>query len=265
MIPCLALAAALATATPGSTIAVTGACPATVVVPARVWSPPITVDASAATVTNVTVAHVSGLTWTGGTFDGGGTVASGFAISNSDHVTVALGRFTNYRRNAIGLGPEANDSRITGNVISRSGSDGIDVALSRRVMVDHNVCMDFAPTPLAHPDCIQLWSRPTNAPTADITITDNIAVGDMQGFDGYNHVRPDATGKLVDDGGFDRIVVQRNFAMVNDPAAISLYSCRSCDISGNIVRQYPGAAHYSKITVVGNVGWTMGVNDTVAR
>ena len=86
--------------------------------------------------------------------------------------------------------------------MTRIASDGIDVSLSRNIVIDCNACTEFRPAPGAHPDCFQLWSRPAAPPTADIVITSNSAVGDMQGISLFNHVRDGtndggATGSTV--------------------------------------------------------------------
>lgn len=241
---CANAAAALTIAAPGSTVTLTGACTTTISVVGRAWSPPVTVDGTAATLAGVALNKVSGLTWRGGSFDGGGTAAGGFVVWNSDHVTLSGATFTNFRRAAVGLGPEANDVHVSGVVITRSGADGVDIGLSHRVQVDHVICMDFTPTPGAHPDCIQAWSRPTNAPVADLTITDNVAVGQMQGFSLFNHVRG-----TVDDGGFDRVTIARNLVIGSEPDGISVYTCRGCTVTGNDVRTMPGAAHVAHLYV----------------
>ncbi len=181
---------------------------------------------------------VSGLTWRGGAFDGGDTERNGINVYTADHIVIDGATFRHFTRNGIGLGM-VSDARIVNNTITDSGSDGIDVAMSRRVVLDHNRCVDFHPTAGAHPDCIQLWSRPTAPPTADIAITNNEASGDMQGFTMFNHVRPDDEGKPTDDGGFDRITVENNVARVTNWHGIAVYSCRHCLVRHNRVESLP--------------------------
>lgn len=203
----------------------------------RQWSPPITVDATAAHLRGVQLLEVSGLSWHGGVFDGGDVERSGIGATG-DHVTVDGTTMSHYTRNGVGMG-KMSDARITNNVFTDMGSDGIDVALSRRVVIDHNRCTDSHPTPGAHPDCVQLWSRPSDPPEADITITNNVAIGSTQGFTGFNHIRPDANGTPTDDGGFDRIVIENNTAKVSYYHGISLYNCRKCVIRNNHVETLP--------------------------
>ena len=207
----------------------------------RHWSPPVTVDASAAQLRAVRLTDVSGLTWHGGSFDGGDVERNGFAVNVGDHLTVDGATFRHFVRNGIGVGT-LNDATLTNNVFTDMGSDGIDIALSHRIVVDHNRCTGFHPTPGAHPDCVQLWSRPEQPPTADIVITNNDADGDMQGFTAFNHARPDATGKTVDDGGFDRITVENNHARVTTYHGVTLYDCRRCVVRHNRVESLPNAA-----------------------
>lgn len=209
-----------------------------VMVKQRQWSPAVTIDATGARIRAVKLFEVSGLTWHGGFFDGGGVERSGVSVNVGSHLIVDGTTMSHYLRNGIGIG-KVSDARLTNNAFTDMGSDGIDVALSRRVVIDHNHCEDSHPTPGAHPDCVQLWSRPTDPPEADITITNNVAIGATQGFTGFNHIRQDADGKPVDDGGFDRIVVENNTAKVSFHHAISFYDCRDCVIRNNHVETLP--------------------------
>lgn len=217
----------------------------------RHWSPPVTVNATLAHLRRIQLFDVSGLSWRGGAFDGGGVERSGIGVTVGDNLIIDGTTMTGYARNGVGLG-KVRDARVTNNVFTNMGSDGIDVALSRRVVLDRNRCENSVPTPGAHPDCIQMWSRPSDPPTADITITNNIATGATQGFTGFNHIRPDRDGKPVDDGGFDRIVIENNTAKVGYYHAISLYNCRKCIVRNNHVEtmfnpDYPRVRAWIKI------------------
>ncbi len=228
------------------------------------WSPPLTIDASAAQMAQVAFNDVSGLVWHGGTFDGKDTIHTGWSAGTSDHVTIDGATMRHFTRNGIILG-NVSDARITNNVIADSGADGIDIAMSRRVVIDHNECRDTAPTPGAHPDCIQLWSRPTAPPVADITITNNKATGDTQGITMFNHIRGG-----VDDGGFDRIRVENNTISVKQWHGIAMYNCRDCVIRNNRVDTIPNGrikawiktVDSSNVKACGNVasGWSRSVD-----
>lgn len=228
----------LSSARPGEAITLAPGDYAAIDVRHRQWSPPITVDAAAARLRGVQFWDVAGVIWHGGAFDGGDAVRGAFGLTESSHITVDGTTMTRFTRYTIGL-QNSSDVRLTNNSFTDMGSDGIDIALSRRVLIDHNVCAASHPTPGAHPDCIQMWSRPTAPPTADITITNNTATGMTQGFTGFNHVRPDASGKDTDDGGFDRIVIENNTAKVGYYHGISLYNCRKCAIRNNRVETMP--------------------------
>lgn len=201
------------------------------------WSQPVIIDATAATLRSVRLNDISGLTWRGGTFDGGEAERYGLNVQFSDHIVVDSVKFSHFLRNGLNIG-SVSDGRVVNNSFFDSGSDGIDIALSRRIVVDHNRCTDFHPTPGAHPDCIQLWSRPTAPPTADIVISNNQAIGDMQGFTMFNHVR-----NGVDDGGFDRITIENNLARVTNYNGIAVSACRQCIVRHNRVESLPNPAY----------------------
>ncbi len=194
----------------------------------------------------ITLTQVSGVTWTGGTFEGRATGLFGFASDHSDHVTIQGATFHNYLRNAVNFGPEVNDSKISGNAVSRSGADGFDVAMSHRVTIDHNVCTEFSTTDGSHPDCIQLWSRPTDPPVSDIVITGNSMIGAMQGISLFNHVRDG-----VDDGGFDRITITNNSILNNSANGIAVYDCRGCTVRSNTVNSLPNYLNRAQLYVSG--------------
>lgn len=217
----------------GDTITVAAGDYAPILLRSKTWSPPVTVEAAAGRFAGIEGRRISGLTWRGGTFDGKREQRNGFKIEVGDHIVVENTTMTGFLRNGIGFG-NVSDARIAGNTFSDGGSDGIDVALSRRVVIDGNQCRNGQPTPGAHPDCIQLWSRPTAPPVADITITNNTAYGDMQGIGLFNHVR-----EGVDDGGFDRIRIENNDIKVKQWHGIAVSSCRDCIVRNNRVEALP--------------------------
>lgn len=217
----------------GDTITLAAGDYAPVRVDSKKWSPAVTIEAGAARMTQVALNDVSGVIWRGGTFDGKDTVRTAWSAGKSDHITVDGLKFSHYLRNGVVIN-ESSDIRLVNNLISESGSDGFDIALSRRIVIDHNECRDATPTPGAHPDCIQLWSRPNAPPVADVTITNNTISGDTQGITGFNHVRGG-----VDDGGFDRIRVEDNHVTVKYWHGITFYNCRSCIARRNRVDTMP--------------------------
>ena len=211
----------------------------------RDWTPAITIEAGNAHISSIELRDVAGLTWHGGIFDGKETIRSGFNAFRSQRIIVENGRFSHYLRNGIGFS-EGSDARLIGNNFSDMGSDGIDIALSRRVLIDGTKCHDFRPTPGAHPDCIQLWSRPSAPPTADITVINTVAAGEMQGVTAFNHVRDN-----VDDGGFDRIIFASNDIRISFAQAVSLYDCRDCVARDNYIDTWENPHNRARLVVMG--------------
>ena len=240
------LQALLDNAAPGAVIRlVPGDYPA-IRIGRRDWSPVVTVEAGSARLRGVVMRDIGGLSWRGGIFDGENAVRSGIHITRASRLSIEKASFARYLRNGIGIS-EVSDARLIGNNFSEMGSDGIDIALSQRIFVDGTRCHDFKPTLEAHADCIQLWSRPTAPPTADITIINTVAAGDMQGVTAFNHVRHG-----VDDGGFDRIILANNDIRITYAQALSLYDCRDCIARDNFVDTWPQAHHRARVVVQGN-------------
>lgn len=240
----------IASAAGGDTIRlVPGAYP-NLTIKKRRWSPALTIDASAATVAGVSIVASSGISWIGGAIVGTvapGTVAKGYgftANTDSSNISVTGVHFSDLK---LGVGFDRVDGgRIANNWLTRMSSDGIDVSLSRNVVIDRNACTEFAPGPGAHPDCIQLWSRPTIAPTADIVISNNSAVGRMQGIGMFNHVR-----NGVDDGGYDRIMIRGNTVLNTFANGIAVHDCRGCTVRDNDVNSLPNYENRAQLYVRG--------------
>ncbi len=212
-----------------------------IVIKNRQWDQPVIVDASAAQLQSVELRTVNNIVWRGGSFDGASTERYGFVARASQNVAIENGRFSHYFRAGI-VFDHVSGGRIAGNLFSNMASDGADVALSDHVVIDGNECRDFLPAPLAHPDCIQAWSRPTVPPTSDLTITNNRMTGLMQGISLFNHVQGG-----VDDGGFDRIVISGNIVRVSYPNGISAMDCRGCTIRDNVVDGVAGGSVRAKL------------------
>ncbi|MGI4876631.1 MAG: hypothetical protein ACRYG4_04025 [Janthinobacterium lividum] len=243
---CTTFAAALTAVAPGGTIVLTSATPCpSIAVTGKSYKPGIVVDATAATLTSVALNGVVGLSWHGGNFDGANKTSTAWSAGTSSFVGVEGATMRNYLRNNIIIG-SSSDFRVVGNWMSRSGADGIDIALSRRGVIDGNLCSDPDTTTGSHPDCIQLWSRPEQPPVSFITITRNMAFGLMQGINGFNHVRGG-----INDGGFDNITVADNLIAVAMPDGIYFTDCRNCSFKGNHFYTPHGAAHWTNFTING--------------
>ncbi|MBW8812445.1 MAG: right-handed parallel beta-helix repeat-containing protein [Caulobacterales bacterium] len=133
--------------------------------------------------------------------------------------------------------------RIADNELAGLRSDGIDVAESRQGVIEGNSCRDTRVRDTEHPDCIQLWSRPTSPPTADVMIRKNHATGHTQGISLFNHTRDG-----VNDGGFDRITIEDNEVEVAFPNGIALTEGRDSLVRNNKVRTLAGAQYIARIT-----------------
>ena len=129
---------------------------------------------------------------------------------------------------------------------SRMSSDGVNVAASGHGRITRSQFHDFVQFDLlAHPDAIQLWSRATSPPVADIVISDNKIVGNMQGIGGFNHITAG-----VDDGGFDRITIERNSVEVSFANGIAINAARGLVLRDNAVKTLPGAKWQARISVI---------------
>jgi hypothetical protein len=134
---------------------------------------------------------------------------------------------------------------ISGNKFQYMRSDGVQVGEGRRGVIERNTCEATRIRSTEHADCIQLWSRPTTEPTADVIIRGNIAEGMTQGIGLFS--------KLGDksNGGFDRITIENNRLKVGHPHGIALYEGRDSIVRNNSVSTFPGSRWRATINLVG--------------
>jgi hypothetical protein len=211
LIACSFIAAALAAASSGATVSATGTCEAPLVLRNRDYGGVI-LDASAASFPAGAVLNgVKGLAVRGGSWGrtdveiaafhviqaaqvedfslAGATVlgngdarGGGVSIANGRRVTV---RDSVLKGHATAIGVRSSSAvLVTGNRISGSTADGINVTDVQQAIVSANSCRDFSPAIGAHPDCIQLRDLPDRPRQAGIWVLNNDAVGRMQAFFG---------------------------------------------------------------------------------
>lgn len=240
------LAARLAAARGGETIRLAPGDYGAVVVPKRDWSPAISIDATGARFSTLDLTRVSGVQVRNGEVQAPGGRSYGITIRFAHDVRVE-GMKVGGARIGIVIDRSENiavvNTRMEGLI-----SDGMNIALSHHVLVQGNTCRDFNPIPPIytpdgvlvrdgdHPDCIQAWSRPGTAPTADVQVLDNQMEGRMQGIFFGNHVRDG-----IDDGGFDRITIRNNRVRVSFPQGIALQDGRDSIVTDNDVQTVKGA------------------------
>lgn len=225
----------------------------------REFKPAVRIVANGARFTSIVLTNVAGLAIEGGTVTGAGERSIGIDVKNGQDLSFQRMTITGAHRGiAIGRsnGVLLNDLTLTG-----LGSDGVDLALSRRITLRGIRCSNFSPTHSVydasgklikvgdHPDCIQAWSRPAMPPVADILVEDSQIEGDMQGIFFGNHVRDG-----VDDGGFDRIRIRNNTIRVNRYNAIVIIDGRNSEIVNNRVSTLPGGVNTRRPNAVIRAG-----------
>mgnify|MGYP002777026786 CR=1 FL=1 len=238
---------------PDVTQIVTSAKPGTVVtLPAGNYGPlvisgkhfkaPVTVRAAGSTIESIVIRDSSNIVIEGGTVRGGQGVRYAIHVDRARAVTVRGMTVTGAVRGMV-----INMSQAVGvyqNKFTGLRTDGVNIAESRKVVVEGNSCSNFNPImPIYsstgalikdgdHPDCIQAWSRATSAPVSDVVVRGNSMNGYMQGIffgNGGTH------------GGFDRVTIQNNYVNISMPNGIYIADGRGVDIRFNEVRTVSGA------------------------
>ncbi len=208
--------------------------------PQKAFQPAITIDATQARFTGIIIKNAQGIEIRGGTLTGPGGRSYGIQISKARGIRIERMAISGAHRGIV-VGESHNvalvENRLTGLI-----SDGINIGGGSGFLIERNICRDFLPTPATfdsagvrikdgdHPDCIQAWSRPSYAPTSDLTIIGNDIAGKMQGIFLGNHIR-----NGIDDGGFDRVVVKNNRLKIGAPNGIVGGNVRDGLFTDNIV------------------------------
>lgn len=175
-------------------------------------------------------------------FDGGfyssEGLLGGIGFTDSTNVNISNATFSTMK-NSIGF------NRVTGGTIFNNMTvgatvDGIDIAASHDVLASHNTCMQSVPSEGAHPDCIQIWSTVGEPISSNIELSDNLAMGDTQGFTKFG------TG-----GPGTNIRILRNVVQTTYPQGIACYDCSDSNISDNLLITLAASDHRVSVNVVG--------------
>ncbi|MEI6486250.1 MAG: right-handed parallel beta-helix repeat-containing protein [Sphingomonadales bacterium] len=260
MLACAQIAAALAAAAPGSTVA-TGpvTCDVSLNLRGRDYRG-VTLDAAGATfLEGGTFRTLQGLSIKGGTWGRADADTAAHEVIRADTVTdfsianaVVVGN-GNISGNGISVQTGSQrvtlrDNRLQGhglaiavgrssnvlvarNQIFRSTSDGIDLAGNQNMIVAGNECRDFRRIVPAHPDCIQMWSIAGEPLQSDIWVINNAGTGDMQGI--LSSDPKDGSGK--------RLYFHGNYMAVTFSHTLTCTACVSSVAMDNVLASYPGS------------------------
>jgi hypothetical protein len=255
--------AQLAAAKPGDTVQLVGAFDH-VALKNRVFSPPLTLDLTQATLVNLHLDAAQGVTIQGGVFKAkpgdwlgalyvGGHCAhvkiSGVTIDASggpgvtfrDSMDCSLesSRIDNTRVGVTVM--NVDGFSVVGNTLVGMSADGVDVYSCWLGRVTHNVICGSHATDDAHRDGIQLGDTIAGAaPSSDIEVAYNLIHGDTQGVTSF---RPNP--------GHLRISIHDNMVVGSQPQGIALYDGQNSTVKNNHVHTLPGALNRTSVNVVG--------------
>ncbi|MFM9828580.1 MAG: NosD domain-containing protein [Sphingomonas sp.] len=237
---------ALDRASNGGTLVLSDGNYGTLTISNRSFPNKLTIDARAARFSGIVLRNVENVDLNGGWIIGPGGRSYGVSMVRTKFITLRNFQVSGSHRGIV-LNQVENVTLFNNRLFDLI-SDGINIAYSKRVRVERNVCRNFRPSPATydangklladgdHPDCIQAWSRPEYDPTSDLVITNNYMIGQMQGIFLGNHVRDG-----VDDGGFDRVSILDNRITVAFPNGITVGGARGLQITGNSISTVPGS------------------------
>lgn len=163
---------------------------------------------------------------------------AGLRILNSQFITVRDSHFDGLHDNIHFL--SSTDGLLTRNTFNRSGSDGIKIVNSRRVIASANSCLNGSPAPGAHADCIQFWSTSGLPPQSDIYLLNNYLLGHSQGFVSFASAVPQ-----------ERITFAGNYVATTYPQGMYCW-CNNSRFEDNVVVALPDAQHRSNFRVIGD-------------
>lgn len=220
---CTTLAAMLATAQGGETIALEGDCPSIEIAA----TPPkrVTIAAEHATVKGLVLSG-GNVTWRGGIITAPegmtGTARAGYAVTITGRdIAVSDATITDARMGMVITG--ARNVGVFNNRFWRLRSDGLHTSRTVNLTVRGNDFAGFLPIAGDHPDAIQMRDGVVNT-----RIEENVVRGNAQGIG-----QMDMAGDLPLLG----VLVARNRLAVEQYHTITLTSCTGCRIEGNLVRR----------------------------
>lgn len=236
----------IANAQPGATIVVPEAFNGQLVITGKHFSSPVTIRNESSLVQAIVVRDSSNIIIEGGAVTGGTGVLYAVHIDRAKSVAIRGMTLTNTVRGIV-----INQSEAIGvfqNRLTGLRTDGVNIAASRNVLVEGNSCSNFNPIPAVydeagnlvkdgdHPDCIQSWSVSTSPPNSDLVIRGNSMTGNMQGIFLGNKVRDG-----IDDGGYDRVVIENNFVNISQPNGIAIEGGRVVRMVNNEIQTIDGS------------------------
>jgi nitrous oxidase accessory protein NosD len=252
---CASIAAALASASGGSTIKLSGDCPAVII--SRTYTPAITINADGATVRGLTISGAN-VVWRGGTLRAPGGMdkrgPAGYAalVRGGRGVTFEGTTFTDANRGMVL--DEAQDVAIRGSHFVALREDGIIAASTRNLEITRSDFSDSRPHPstctLAAGDERGLRRRDCEAKGGewfDGSHPDAIQLRDaiIGALIGWNRIDGNTQGIGQMDGKNDRplanVKIIGNRVRVAMPHSITLGACDDCAIIDNdVARIGPG-------------------------
>ncbi|WP_332763922.1 right-handed parallel beta-helix repeat-containing protein [Phenylobacterium sp.] len=166
---------------------------------------------------------VDGLTITNSKF-----VDTGLKVVNGKRVSVDK---TVFLRSSTGVsGTHVYGLSVTRSAFRLSSSDGIQCGGCTDVVIDHNTFDGTERPGSQHPDFAQFWSL-DGVITARVQITDNVAVGNSQGFCSFNGAA----------GGIEDVYMARNRVWTGMKWAAAFVNGRRIVMEDNEFRAITGA------------------------
>lgn len=252
------IAAALSGLQAGATIRLPPGNHDRIIIEGQHFAPPVTIDATDATVRGLTIRNSSGINWRGGTIEapagrgdtdtskegrGAGPGVYASTVANSRDISFDGVTFTNAKLGM--LAGRNNGLTVRNSRFMALRSDGINSVGSSNVLIENNRFFDTRPIPATgskgdgtfidgdHCDAIQIWAPKDVPVSTDITIRGNVIEGRTQGINTF--------GPAGD--GYRRIIVENNRIYTNYAAGISVMNCTDCRVRYNQLSPDPNANH----------------------
>lgn len=249
---CASLAAVLATANGGETIALRGNCQTIKIV--RVFPKTVTIDAEKAQVGGL-VLNGANIRWSGGRLsapdglDGRGPLGYAVLIRGGRNIRIERAVVTAAKKGMVV--DKARDVAIDRVQFTRLREDGIIASQTSGLTVTNSLFAGSIPHPtrcqlpsgaivtgLPRRDCKGIWSDGNHADAVqmrngvnNVRIANNIVRGQTQGI---------AQMATVGDAPLTRVVIENNRVETSAFHQITLGDCADCTIRNNIVRREKG-------------------------
>jgi hypothetical protein len=193
----------------------------------------VILDCTQAVITSLAFNNSSNFTLEGGKFLNAQYAAC--QVAKSSNLKFLNGKYVNSGTCGISI-TQCKNILVQGSDINSPTGDGVDISASQFITVTKNKFYGMISSDALHSDMVQFWNIANEDQTTDLTITENIGMGECQGFGAYTPYGPT-------DPGYARINISNNVIAIATSHAGNITNGVDCIMEGNVAYTLFGETH----------------------